>query len=48
MTAFVLAVTRGISSADLEELTLLLTLSGAGLFLSLLAISHGLDLSYGF
>jgi hypothetical protein len=45
MTAFVLAVTRRLSSADLEELTPLLILSGAGLFISLLAISCGLDLS---
>ncbi len=48
MTAFVLAVTRRISPADLEELTLLLIVSGAGLLISLLAISCGLDIGHDF
>jgi hypothetical protein len=48
MTAFVLAVTRRLSSADLEELTPLLLFSGAGLLISLLAACNGLDLSFGF
>ena len=48
MTAFVVAVTRRISSVDLQELTPLLILGGGGLFISLLAISYGLDLSYDF
>lgn len=46
MTALVLAVSRRMSSTDLE--TLMLTLCGAGLFVSVLVMSYGLDLSYGF
>ena len=48
MTAFVVAASRRLSSADLEELTPLLLFCGAGLLVSLLAMSCGLDLSYGF
>jgi hypothetical protein len=43
-----LRVRRRISSADLEALTPLLLFCGAGLLVSLLAISCGLDLSYGY
>ena len=46
MTALVLAVSRRISSTDVR--TLMLALCGAGLFVSLLVMSYGLDLSYGF
>jgi hypothetical protein len=48
MTAFVVAVSRRISSADPEALTPLLLFCGAGLFVSLLAMSYGLDLSYDY
>jgi hypothetical protein len=39
---------RRISSADPEALTPLLLFCGAGLFVSLLAMSYGLDLSYDY
>jgi hypothetical protein len=48
MTALVLTAYRRISSTDMETLTPLLALCGAGLFVSLLVMSYGLDLSYGF
>ena len=43
-----LRVRRRIFSADLEALTPLLLFCGAGLFVSLLAMSYGLDLSYDY
>lgn len=48
MTVFVAAASRRLSAAEQESLTPLLLFCGTGLLVSLLAISCGLDLGYGF
>jgi hypothetical protein len=47
MTALVHAVSR-LSSVDIETLRPLLISCGAVLFVAMLYLSYGLDLSYGF
>jgi hypothetical protein len=48
MNALIEAVSRQFPATEIEILKVLATLCAAGLFVPLLFLTYGLDLSYGF